>query len=215
MDKLAKIIDRIQNDFEAKNEARDIALRRSRELIRRCANTIRAIHRAEYDEAAKMLDATRQAAEEMIEGVREYPDLYHTGYTQDALKEYVEANTTYALITDTPLPTPEELNVEYAAYLNGLAEAASELRRHILDIIRRQGHSERAEQLLGYMEEIYSHLVTIDFPKAITFGLRRTTDVLRAVTERTRGDLTTNLRQTQLQTALQSLEKKLDRGEES
>jgi translin len=208
MDKLEEIIERIRADFDAKNETRDLVLRRSRELVRRCANTIRAIHRAEFDRAAELLVAARQAAKEMVQGVQDYPDLYHAGYTQDALKEFVEANVTFALITDAPLPTPEELNVEYAAYLKGLAEAASELRRHILDIIR-HGHSKRAEQLLGYMDDVYGHLVTIDFPDALTGKLRRTTDMLRAVLERTRGDLTTSLRQTQLQAALQSLEKKL------
>jgi translin len=208
MDKLEEIVERIQMDFDAKNEARDLTLRRSRELIRCCANTIRAIHRAEFDHAAELLDTARQAAGEMITGVQDYPDLYYTGYTQDALKEFVEASVTFALITDAPLPAPEELNVEHAAYLKGLAEAASELRRHILDIIR-HGHSERAEQLLGYMNDVYGYLITIDFPDAITGGLRRNTDMLRAVLERTRGDLTTSLRQAQLQAALQSLEEKL------
>jgi translin len=212
MKKLEEIVERIQVAFDAKNEARDLALRRSRALIRDCANTIRATHRAEFEQAAQQLSEARRAAAEMIQGVRDYPDLYYTGYTQDALKEYVEASATFALITDAPLPSPDELQVEYAAYLNGLAEAASELRRHILDIIRR-GHSERAEQLLGYMEDIYSYLITIDFPDAITGGLRRTTDALRAVLERTRGDLTTSLRQAQLQAALRSLEQKLEPDE--
>lgn len=211
MDKLENAIERIRADLTAKNEARDLVLRRSRELIRHCANTIRAIHRDELDQATKMLTTARQAATEMIVGVQAYPDLYYAGYTQDALKEFVEANATFALITDAPLPTLEDLQVEHAAYLKGLAEAASELRRHILDIIR-HGHSERAEQLLSYMDDIYSYLVTIDFPDAITGGLRRTTDMLRAVLERTRGDLTTSLRQAQLQAALQSLEQKLPEG---
>jgi len=211
MNKLGEIVERIRADFNAKNEARDLALRQSRELIRHCANTIRATHRAEFDQATALLSTARQAAAEMVKGVQGYPDLYHAGYTQDALKEFVEASVTFALITDAPLPAPAELNVEPATYLKGLAEAASELRRRILDIIR-HGHSERAEQLLGYMEDVYGYLVTIDFPDAITRGLRRTTDILRAVLERTRGDLTTSLRQAQLQTALQSLEAKLSRS---
>jgi len=208
MDRLEENIERIRDDFDVKNEMRDLTLRRSRELIRHCANTIRAIHRGEFNQATELLVEARQAVAEMVEAVQDHPDLYYTGYTQDALKEFVEASATLALITDVPLPSPEELNVEHAAYLKGLAEAASELRRHILDIIR-HGHSDRAEQLLSYMEDIYGYLVTIDFPDAITGGLRRTTDILRAVLERTRGDLTTSLRQAQLQAALQSLEQKI------
>ncbi len=208
MNKLEDIVERIRADFDVKSQVRDLTLHRSRELIRFCANTIRATHRAEFDQAADLLSTARQAAEEMVKAVRDYPDLYYAGYTRDALKEFVEACVTFALITNAPLPTPEELNVEHAAYLKGLAEAASELRRRILDIIR-HGHSDRAEQLLGYMDDIYGYLVTIDFPDAITGGLRRTTDMLRGVLERTRGDLTTSLRQARLQEALQSLEKKL------
>ncbi|UCC61743.1 MAG: haloacid dehalogenase [Anaerolineae bacterium] len=213
MDRLEEIVERIQAELEAKNEARDLTLRRSRALIRRCANTIRAIHRTEFESAGESLALARQAAEEMIQEIEDHPDLYHTGYTQDALKEFVEASVTFALITGAPLPTPQELNVESAAYLRGLAEAASELRRHILDIIR-HSHSERAERLLGHMEEIYGHLVTIDFPDAITGRLRRNTDVLRAVLERTRGDVTTSLRQSQLQAALRSLEARLSASDE-
>jgi translin len=208
MNRLEENIEHIRDEFEVKTEVRDLTLRRSRKLIRHCANTIRAIHRGEFDQAAELLVQARQAATEMVEAVQDYPDLHYAGYTRDALKEFVEASATFALITDAPLPSPQDLNVEHAAYLKGLAEAASELRRHILDIMR-HGHSERAEHLLGHMEDIYGHLVTIDFPDAVTGGLRRTTDMLRAVLERTRGDLTTSLRQAQLQAALQSLEKKL------
>jgi len=141
--------------------------------------------------------------------VADYADLYYAGYTQDALKELAEANITYALITDRPLPDPDELGVEYAAYLNGLGEAAGELRRHVLDLIR-HGELERGEEILSMMDDIYGVLVTIDFPNAITGGLRRTTDMVRGVLERTRGDLTMSLRQEKLQQALRDFEEKVD-----
>ena len=134
--------------------------------------------------------------------MRDYPNLYYAGYTQDAIKEFVEANLTYALIRNRPLPTPEELGTEGNTWLNGLAEAATELRRRILDIIR-HGHSDEAERLLDVMDQIYSQLVTFDFNDSITGGLRRRTDTVRAVLERTRGDVTNSLRQAQLEAALQ------------
>jgi translin len=145
----------------------------------------------------------------MVDGVADYADLYHAGYTQDALKELAEANITYALITDQPLPDPDELGVEYAAYLNGLGEAAGELRRHVLDLIR-HGELERGEEILSMMDDIYGVLVTIDFPNAITGGLRRTTDMVRGVLERTRGDLTMSLRQEKLQQALRDFEERVN-----
>jgi translin len=138
----------------------------------------------------------------------EYPDLFFAGYTQDSLKEYAEASTTYALVQNEPLPTPEELGVEHATYLQGLAEAAGELRRRCLDILR-HGHSDEAERLLNHMDDIYAVLVTMDYPDAITGGLRRLTDLVRGVTERTRGDMTISLRQEQLEASLKRLEDKL------
>ena len=201
MKNLGQISSRIRDNFTAKNAARDKALERSRTLIRFCANSIRAAHRDEREEARSLLAHAKQIVDAIRSDLTQYPDLYHAGYTQDALKEFAEANIVLALIADEPLPEPEALGVEYAAYLNGLGEAATEMRRRCLDIIRRD-HSAEAERLLEAMDEIYNLLVTVDYPDAITGGLRRTTDVVRSVVERTRGDLTTSLRQQRLQDAL-------------
>jgi translin len=209
MDNLEAITDILQSRLEAKNAARDQALVRSRALTRCCANTIKAIHRETWDEALSGLETARAAAQELVEGVQEHADLYHSGYIQDALKELVEACATYALVRGEPLPIPEDLGVTPATYLNGLAEAASELRRTILDIIRLD-HKDEAEHLLEVMDTIYVTLMTFDFPDAINGGLRHRVDSLRAVLERTRGDLTNSLRQQQLQNALAELERKLD-----
>jgi translin len=209
VDDLNAIIDGIRENFAVKNDARDRALQRSRGLIRLCAQAIRATHRQEWHAAAAKIAEAREQAETLAADLKPFPDLYHTGYTQDALKEYVEANLTYALVRGEPLPTPESLNVEPSTYLGGLTEAATELRRRILDIIRHQ-HSDEAERLLEAMDAIYTELTTVDFPDAITHGLRRRTDVLRGVLERTRGDLTNSLRQQGLQQALRDLERRLN-----
>lgn len=203
MDELNSIAESIYAALAARNAARDEALTRSRELIRHCAESIRATHRRDWDAAAERLATARAAAEALRTGVAAYPDLYHAGYTQDALKEVVEACATYAMVRGEPLPAPASLNVEPATYLNGLAEAATELRRFILDTLRRpDGDTADAERLLGCMDAIYDQLVTFDFPDAITGGLRRQTDVVRGVLERTRGDLTLTLRQNRLEAAL-------------
>jgi translin len=201
MNTLDSIADRIRANFTAKNAARDAALERSRTLTRHCANAIRAVHRDERGLAQEHIALARDIAAAIRADLEPFPDLYHAGYTQDALKEFAEANIVYALVGGEPLPAPEEIGVEYAAYLNGLGEAAGELRRRCLDIIR-HAHRDEAERLLAAMDDIYSLLVTVDYPDAITGGLRRTTDMVRGVTERTRGDLTTSLRQYQLQEAL-------------
>lgn len=209
MDDLTPLADKIRDSFEQVNSARDQAYGRSRPLISLCARAIRAIHRLDWEAADKLLAETQAAAQAMIDGVRDYPALYYAGYTQDAMKEVVEANLVYALIRQRPLPSPEDLNAEYNTYLNGMAEAATELRRRILDIMRHEGHNEEAERLLDAMDEIYSLLVTFDFSDSITGGLRRRTDTVRAVLERTRGDVTTSMRQAALEEALEALEARL------
>ena len=208
MDRLEAIGERILSYLERKNGARDVALQRSRTLIRHCATAIRAAHRQERELAREHLDQAKAIIEELRADLSSYPDLYHAGYTQDAFKEYAEASIVFALLVDDPLPDPDELGVEYAAYLGGLGEAVGELRRRTLDILR-QAQATEAEHLLEAMDEIYGLLVTVDFPDAITGNLRRTTDLVRGLVERTRGDLTTSLQQDSLRAALDSVEKKL------
>lgn len=208
MDELDVIAETIRRYMEQIDGARDTAYRRSRSLIALCARSIRAIHREEWAAAEALLAEARIATDDLVGGVRPHAELYFAGYTQDAVKEYVEANLVYALARGRPLPTPEELGAEPNTWLNGLAEAASELRRRILDLLR-HGRSEEAERLLDAMDLIYSTLVTFDFADQITGGLRRRTDALRAVFERTNGDVANSLRSSQLEAALHALEVKL------
>ncbi len=216
MNNLNTLCEIIRNDLEQRNTARDQAIVLSRELIRHCSESIRAIHRRDWETADAKLADVRQGAINIKAVVEDFPDLYHTGYTQDALKEVAEAFITYAIIRDQPLPTSIELGIESSTYLKGLGEAATELRRFILDIMRRQtSHSNEAERLLDVMDAIYDQLVTFDFPDALTHGLRRQTDIVRGVLERTRGDLTQSLRQQQLQDALKKFESRLEENTES
>lgn len=202
MPDLSELNSRVHRNFEALNQAREQALLQARQLTRLCANTIRALHRNEMETARQNLGEARIIAAGLQGLLQNYPALLYAGYTQDALKEYVEASLTCAIIEDAPLPSPEDLNVEYGAYLNGMAEVTGELRRRCLDILR-QGYSEEAERLLGWMDEIYNLLVTVDYPDALTGGLRRQTDLVRGIVERTRADLTLSLREERLQKALE------------
>ena len=202
------IVDEITQQMEEISQLRDGTLSRSRRLIRDCAHSIRAMHRHELATAEEMLAAARRDAQAMVEPLADHPELYHVGYTQDALKELVEAHLLYAFITGGPLPAPAELAVTGATYLKGLTEAATEMRRFALDLMR-QDRVEEADPYLEMMDEIYSLLLTVDFPDAVTGGLRRQTDVLRGVLERTRGDLTTAMRQEKMQAALRRVEERL------
>ena len=191
-----------------KNAARERALPRSRSAIRFCANSIRAAHRQDFQTAAQLLAQAADLLQEMAIDLRDHQDIYYAGFVQDAQKEFTEASAFAALVQQQPLPGAEQLGVGWAAYLNGLGEAVGELRRYLLDQLRR-GNVENCEIYLGYMDDIYAMLTTIDFPDAITAGLRRTTDNARGILEKTRGDLTIAMEQAHLQRAMLALQHEL------
>jgi translin len=205
---LEALSDRIRESFERQNQIRDEALSESRNLIRHAARAIRAIHREDADLAYENLQQADNLATALREGLSDDPDLYYSGYAQDALKEYCEAHLTVATILDQPWPSPEDLKVEYATYLNGMSEVVGELRRRIMDIMR-EGHSMEVERLLDVMDDIYAQLVTMDFPDALTYGLRRRTDIARSIIERTQADVTISYRQQELEKRIAALSEQL------
>ncbi len=201
MDWLTEIAEAARTTLNESNAAREESLALSREIIRTSANTIRAVHRGEFAVAAAMLAEARAAAGRLRQRVRDKPALSGAGYVHDCQKELAEAALTLALVKGDPVPGPAELEVEIPAFLNGMGETVGELRRHVLDVIR-AGDLARGETILQRMDDIYSALVTFDYPDALTGGLRRTTDAVRGILEKTRGDLTTSLRQDQLREAI-------------
>jgi len=207
-DNLDSIADHIRLSLSAKDSAREKAIPLCREVIRYCSQSIRAIHRQEFDQAKELLQSARNLLNEAEQSVAGYSELSNTGFIRDAQKEFAEGSITLALATGKQPPGPDELGIDCAAYLNGLGEAVGELRRYLLDSMRR-GDLGRGEELLSAMDDIYSILVTMDFPDAITGGLRRTTDMVRGVLERSRSDLTLVMVQKELEQKLDSLEPEL------
>jgi len=203
LDNLKSIADEVRSLLDHTNQVREDALRLSREVIRLSANSIRASHREDFDEAIDLKSQARAKVEETKEILRHKLEIYYTGYVQDAQKEYAESELTHAIIREMPLPTHSALGVEPAAYLNGLAEAIGESRRHVLDVLR-HGDLERGERILAIMDEVYYVLITFDYPDAVTQGLRRQTDMVRGVLERTRGDITLLFQQRKLESAIES-----------
>ncbi len=208
VDNLDSIAGKIRQDFSAKDAAREKALPLCREAIRYSGNAIRAVHRQQFGQAGEMLATAGKLLKEAEQSIAASSELRNTGFLRDAQKEFAEGSITIALITGKKLPDPDELGTDYAAYLNGLGEAVGELRRYLLDSLRR-GDRSRGEELLQAMDDIYSTLVTMDFPDAITGGLRRTTDMVRGVLERTRSDLTLTIQQKELEKKLDSFKRKI------
>ncbi len=201
-EELAALCEPLRAQLDAAHLARERGLGACRRTIRTCSSAIRAVHRGEDDAVARLSAEAALSLREAQEALGPHPRVAHAGFLHDAEKEYAEALLTAALVKGSPLPGPDEVDVGLPAWLCGLAEAASELRRHLLDRIR-AGELERGEQLLGVMEEVYDLLVTVDYPDALTGGLRRATDALRAVLERSRSDVTTTVVQSRLRVALE------------
>ena len=208
-DNLDSITEQIRQNLTVKDKAREKMLPLCREAIRCSSEAIRAIHRQEFKKAEDSLESARKLLDEAGQALADSYELTNTGFLRDSQKEFVEANAVLSIVTGKPLPTPDELGVDSAAYLNGLGEAASELRRYLLDSMRK-GDLSKGEELLTAMDDIYSVLITVDFPDAITGGLRRTTDMLRGVLERTRSDLTLGITQQNLGQRIEKLEKNLE-----
>ena len=200
-DDLVDIGSRAIEQLTLRNRARERALSASREVIRYSANAIRAVHRGEFDEARQGIAQASLRLSETAPIREENPEIYFAGFLADARKEFSEANITLAVISGGALPRSEDLGVDPSSFLNGLAEVIGELRRYILDALRRNSF-ERCQELMDVMDEIYSILMTVDFPEAVTGGLRHSTDQMRGVLERTRGDLTMALRQRNLEVRL-------------
>ena len=198
---LEAIIPRILEHLAAKNAAREQALGASRAIIRLSANAIRAVHRQDFERASGLIAEARTVRDAAVAALEGHGDVYYAGFLHDAQKEFAEASTTLALLSGEPLPEPEALGVEYPAYLNGIAEAVGEMRRWVLDRLR-GGSYDGCEAILRAMDDIYAVLVTIDFPDAMTGGLRRTTDQTRGILEKTRGDLTMAILQRDAMAAL-------------
>lgn len=201
-------VEGIRQRLQKKNEARERAMPLCRETIRNSATAIRAMHRGEFERGRELTAKAGKAIAEAASILGGEPDIYWAGFIHDAQKEFAEASTLLELVTADRVPAPEAIGVEPAAYLNGLAEAAGELRRHLLDRLR-EGDVAYCERCLGWMDEIYGQLVTIDYPDAMTGGLRRNTDMVRGVLEKSRGDLTAATRQRALEERLAVIERNI------
>jgi len=207
-DNLDSIANQLRLKLSAIDAAREKALPLCREVIRHCGRAIRAVHRHEFDQAKKLLESAHNLLDEAEQVVADYTELNHAGFIRDAQKEFAEGSITLALVTGKQLPHPDELGIDSAAYLNGLGESVGELRRYLLDNMRK-GELSRGEELLRAMDDIYNILATMDFPDTVTGGLRRTTDMVRGVLERTRSDLTLVIRQKTLENSLEKFEEDL------
>ena len=203
---IREICDNIRIRFDEMDRAREQSLNVSRRIIRNSGDAIKAIHRGEWDQADALVSETGAMVRQVNDLLCSFPDIYYSGFVGNAQAEYAEVSVLRAVLKGTDIPSPHELNIDDAAYLNGIGDAIGELRRYILDLIRK-GRAGEGEKYLDIMDEFYTELMSVDYPDAITHGLRKKTDTARSLIERTRGDLTNALQVKDLKNAMKELEK--------
>jgi translin len=208
---MKEISDGIRARFDAMDKARESALATSRKITRNSGDSIKAIHREEWEQAGSLMKETRDLVKFIHDSLQEFPGLYYSGYVEDSQVEFAEVSILYSVLRGMPLPTPESLMIENTAYLKGVGDATGELRRHILDLIRKS-RPEDAEKYLDIMDEFYTEMMSFDYPDAIMHGLRKKTDVARSLIERTRGDLTNALQVKELETSMKQFEMNFKTG---
>ncbi len=197
MSEIEPILGAVRPILDDRFSARERGISGSREIIRLSANAIRALHRSEIDSADELI-AKASARLAVIAGeLADHPDILHAGFVADAAKECAEAHLTRAALDGSTLPLPADLGIDPVPYLHGLGETVGECRRHLLDSLRR-GELPVAERMLTVMDTIVDLLASLDYPDGMTSGLRRTTDVARALVERSRSDLTATVVQERL-----------------
>lgn len=206
MQDMKEVCDHIRERLDAMDQARENTLATARRITRNSGDSIKAIHREEWDQSQRLMHETRELVEEMKASLTNFPEIYFSGYVEDAQVEFAEVSILYAVLHDSPVPTPGELNIGNVAYLKGIGDATGELRRHILDLIRK-GRPEEGQKYLDIMDEYYTQMMSFDYPDAIMHGLRKKTDVARSLIERTRGDLTNALEIQGLHKAMEQFEK--------
>lgn len=191
------IVAELKEHAQAMHLAREAGLPICRQIVQTSSKCIRHVHRHQFEEARSLLEEAKKLCQSARDILSSHGEIFYAGYLSDSEKEMVEAAAVLAIVHDEPYPSPKELGVHMASYLNGMAEAASEMRRFALDELRK-GRLNEAERILNHMETIYEDLITFDYPDSMTGGLRRTCDALRPVIERTRSDLTASAGQREL-----------------
>jgi len=200
---LPEDIERIHEILRQKDKARESSIRQLRLLIRTCGDGIRALHRGDLRSAKQSIKEGARIADQVAEDLKKHPDLYHSSMVTAGLTEYAELTMVFKLLTKKRIPDMDEIDVPPAAYLNGMGDAIGEMRRHILDLLRRR-QTKEAEEYLEIAENMHNLLMGFDYPKALVGDLRRRLDVARSLLEKTRADVTNAVLQEDLSRKLEA-----------
>jgi translin len=196
----------VKKELKEKNNLREIAKQNMRKATSLSKQSILFIHQKKYDSASRAIENAKDIVTELLEEANEHPDIIYSGMFSAALQEYAEANILQGLTREARFIKPDEINVPGADYVLGLADVIGEYRRLVLDVLR-EGDVEKGEAGLQKMEEIYIEIMALDEAYMLVQGLRRKCDVARRIIEKTRGDITLEMRRKSLVDYLKKFEK--------
>ncbi len=205
---LKEIGDDIYAKLSVQNKARDLLIDEMHKVLKVTREAISAVHQGELKKAKKSItnaQSMMKAAQTHLEKLSQLPVI---GLVHDAEGEVAEAALFLAFNIKQNLPGPEEIGVSEVGYLQGLGDLVGELRRYAIDSLIDDNLKE-AKRAFEEMEQIYATLLTFDFPRGLTPGVRRKTDIARGLIERTRADLSTAIENRRLLAGINSFQKKL------
>jgi translin len=211
---LKKILEKIQEELNTREKVREEVNKDMRKATRLSKQAIQVIHQERFGDAKTMLEEAKKLYVKLRDSVKDYPDLFYSGSVGAAFEEHAEARVLLTLIQEDRFVNPEEIAVPATFYVLALGDVVGELRRRVLDLIRR-GNVKAAEKCLDWMEYIYSELTALDDAYIIINGLRRKGDVARRLIEITRGDITSEVRRSALEHSISKLEKTIDKESQS
>lgn len=187
MKNLDNIVNKIEKSIDDKELIREKALRFSRDIIINCRKAIQYIHQGLNQEADENIKKASAKLAELYDTTKNFPEIYHNGFVENAAQELVEALCFYNIMQGKDLPDPDEIQTTYSSYLMGLCDLVGELRRTVLDSIR-SGEQKNADEYLKMMEDIYDVIIRFDYPSGLV-PIKKKQDMVRGLIEKTRGEL--------------------------
>jgi len=175
----------VRKRLDRKNDARESAIRISRQIVRECRSAISAMQSGR--DYVEHLKSARKLSRELSRAASMFPDILYAGYVMDAQQEIAEAEILAAHIEKRPFPAPDEIGVSDEAFVLGLGDSIGELRRLLLNRLM-ENDMKGARKELDAMEEYFKVLMMFDYPDTL-LACKRKQDVARALLEKSRSEL--------------------------
>ena len=179
-----KVFDSIRVQLDKLDADREKILRSNREIIRSCSQIIESIHRNDLKDIETKIKETRESIAEIEKNARKTENVIRKNYLTTVNQEFTEAVTFFHYATGKEIPTYQELNVNPYEYILGLADLVGELKRMVLNSIRKDDY-DKAEEIYEFMDELYQKLFSLDYPSGMLPGFRKKVDVARNIVRRT------------------------------